>query len=244
MWARTLSRPRCAIPITTSCAPPSAPSSIASSSIGTSASRPSIENCFWPMNARRRYVSNASTCARRSEQLAALLGVERPAEAARLDRLAEPDALRVVRDVLDLVRDRARVDLAQAREGLEQRLARDVQPEHARGDPRLELGRQRRAEALGSSSAGSPGGSEPSGSRRASEVAVRADTPSRATSRRRRRRRRSTSTAPRLPRARARAARSSTSGRRRRGLGGRRSGAGGGRRPRPARRRCRPSAAR
>ena len=43
-----------------------APSSTASSSIGTSASRPSIENCFWPMNARRRYVSNASTWARRS----------------------------------------------------------------------------------------------------------------------------------------------------------------------------------
>ena len=59
--------------------------------------------------------------------------------AARLDRLAEPDALRVVGDVLDLVGDRARVDLAQARQRVEQRLARDVEPEQLRGDPRLEL---------------------------------------------------------------------------------------------------------
>ena len=68
-------------------------------------------------------------------------------EAAGLDRLAQPDPLGVIRDVLDLVRAGAHVDLAQPRERLEQRLARDREPEEPRGDPRLELRRQRRMEA-------------------------------------------------------------------------------------------------
>ncbi len=52
----------------------------------------------------------------------------------------------MVGDVLDLVRDRARVDLAQPRQHVEQRLAGNVEPEQLRGDPRLQLGGERRAE--------------------------------------------------------------------------------------------------
>ena len=47
-WAMKASRPRWAIPITTSFAPSAATSSITSSVIGTSASMPSIEKVFWP----------------------------------------------------------------------------------------------------------------------------------------------------------------------------------------------------
>ena len=147
MWTSALSRPRWAIPMTTSCAPASAPSSIASSSIGTSTSIPSSENCFCPRNERRRYCSNPSTCVRRRRSADALLGLEVDAKAARLDRLAEPDALGVVGDVLDLVGTRARVDLAEARERLEQRVTRHGQPEQARGYPGLDIGGQRRNEA-------------------------------------------------------------------------------------------------
>ena len=63
--------------------------------------------------------------------------------------MAEPDALGIVRDVLDLVRDRPHVDVAQVRERLPQRLALDVQAEDARRDPPLELGVERRDEDLG-----------------------------------------------------------------------------------------------
>ena len=80
------------------------------------------------------------------EQLLALLGAELLPEAARLDRLPEPDALGVVGDVLDLVGDRAGVDLAQPGQDVEQRLAGDVEAEQLRGDARLELRRQRRPE--------------------------------------------------------------------------------------------------
>ena len=145
MCTRALRRPRWAIPTTTSCAPASAPSSIASSSIGIRASRPSRENCFCPRNDRRRYCSKPSTC-ETTEQPDALLGLELHAEAPGLDRLAEPDALGVVGDVLDLVRARAHVDLAQPRQGLEQGLARDVEPQDVRGDARLELRGERRHE--------------------------------------------------------------------------------------------------
>ena len=48
LWASTFSRPRWAMPSTTSRAPAAAASWIISSSIGTVMSRPSIENCFWP----------------------------------------------------------------------------------------------------------------------------------------------------------------------------------------------------
>ena len=76
-----------------------------------------------------------------------LVRLERLPEAAGLDRLAQPDALGVIRDVLDLVGDRAGVDLTQERERLEQRLSADVEAEQRGGDPGLELGGQRRHEA-------------------------------------------------------------------------------------------------
>ena len=56
------------------------------------------------------------------EQLLLLLGAERPAVLARLDRLAKPDPALVVGDVLDLVGDRAGVGLAQDRQGVGERL--------------------------------------------------------------------------------------------------------------------------
>ena len=80
------------------------------------------------------------------QQCAALVRRKLGAEAARLDGLPQPDALGVIRDVLDLVRDRPGVDLAQARERVEQRLSRHREPEQAGRDPRLQLRRQRRLE--------------------------------------------------------------------------------------------------
>ena len=74
----------------------------------------------------------------------ALLRLSGSPVAAGLDRLPKPDALGVVGQVLDLVGDRAAVDVAQRRQRLEQRLARDVDAEQLRRDPRLELRRQRR----------------------------------------------------------------------------------------------------
>ena len=77
------------------------------------------------------------------QERAPLLGIERLPEAPRLDRLAQPDALGMVGDVLDLVRDRARVDGLQLRQRVGQRLALDVETEDGGGDARLQLGRQR-----------------------------------------------------------------------------------------------------
>ena len=81
------------------------------------------------------------------QQLLALLRVEIGPEPPRLDGLAQPHPLRVVGDVLDLVRDRARVDLAQRRQRLEQGLAGHREPKQARRDARLQLVRQRRLQA-------------------------------------------------------------------------------------------------
>ena len=78
-----------------------------------------------------------------AEECAPLLGLQGLAEAARLDRLAQPDTLGVVGDVLDLVGDRPRVDLAQERQRVGQRLALDVETEHRGRNARLELRRQR-----------------------------------------------------------------------------------------------------
>ena len=53
---------------------------------------------------------------------------------ARLDGLAQPYALLVVGDVLDLVGDRARVGLAQLRERVGEGVARHRHPQHRRRD--------------------------------------------------------------------------------------------------------------
>jgi hypothetical protein len=50
----------------------------------------------------------------------------------------------MVRDVLDLVRDRPGVDLPKPWQGLEERLARDGQPEQPSGNARLQLVGERR----------------------------------------------------------------------------------------------------
>jgi hypothetical protein len=89
-----------------------------------------------------------SLCLRQPRQERALLvRRQRRAVAAGLDRLPQPDALVVVRDVLDLVREVAAVGRLELRERLRQRGRRDVEPQHRCGDARLELGRQRRLEA-------------------------------------------------------------------------------------------------
>ena len=51
-----------------------------------------------------------------AQELALLVGRELYPVPARLDGPPEPDALGVIRDVLDLVGDRAAVDIAQARQ--------------------------------------------------------------------------------------------------------------------------------
>ena len=61
-----------------------------------------------------------------AEQRLLLLGRERLPIPAGLDRLAEPDALLVIREVLELVGDRAAVRLAELRQNVRERLARDV----------------------------------------------------------------------------------------------------------------------
>ena len=71
---------------------------------------------------------------------------ERLPEPPRLDRLAQPDALGVVGDVLDLVGDRAAVDLAQPRQRLEETVPLNIEPEQPGGYPRLQLRGERRYE--------------------------------------------------------------------------------------------------
>ena len=78
------------------------------------------------------------------EQPHPLVGGQGLPVAPGFDRLPEPDALGVVGHVLDLVGDRAAVDLAQSGQRLEQRLARNVDAEQLRRDSCLQLRRQRR----------------------------------------------------------------------------------------------------
>ena len=55
----------------------------------------------------------------------------------------------MIGDVLDLVRNRSGVGLAEIRQRVRQRLARHVHAQDGRGDPRLQLRRQLRDQALG-----------------------------------------------------------------------------------------------
>ena len=115
------------------------------------------------------------------EATAVVVGESRP-ETTRLDRLPKPDALGVIRDVLDLVGDRARVDLLEVRERLEQRALRArrdgaVGPECVSGAPAS-------AEAPDASRRAPGRPSAPSRADRAGRSGGRASgTPSRATSR-------------------------------------------------------------
>ena len=71
------------------------------------------------------------------EDVAPLVGRQRLRVGAGLDGLAQPEALAVAREVLDLVRDRPRVGLAQARQRVGERLARHEEVER-RGRDALE----------------------------------------------------------------------------------------------------------
>ena len=82
------------------------------------------------------------------EEPSALFAAQRLAVAAGLDRMAEPDAFLVVRDVLDLIRDRPAVDLAELRQDVGERLALDPDAQHRCRNAGLELRRQRRLEQL------------------------------------------------------------------------------------------------
>ncbi len=77
-----------------------------------------------------------------------LLVGERLAVAAGLDRLAEPDALLEIGDVLDLVRDRLAIRLLQPGQRVRERVSLDVCPQQPRRDARLQLRRQLRVHAL------------------------------------------------------------------------------------------------
>ena len=82
-----------------------------------------------------------------AEERSLLVGLERLAVAPRLDRLAQPHALLVVAEMLDLVRDRPAVGLGELRQHVGERLAGHMHPQDRCGDPRLQLGRQLRLEA-------------------------------------------------------------------------------------------------
>ena len=118
MLASTLSRPRCAMPITASSRPASAASLITASSSGISDSPPSRENRRWPTYLVCRNVSNAS----------ATFSLDRmricsswPARARRhLDVRLDPLALFRVLDVHVLDADGAAVRVAQHAEDLAQ----------------------------------------------------------------------------------------------------------------------------
>ena len=77
-----------------------------------------------------------------AQQRDLLLGPERLAVGAGLDLLAQPDALAVRGDVLDLVGDRAAVGLAQVRDDVGQRLAGHADAQDRGRDLGHDLGRQ------------------------------------------------------------------------------------------------------
>ena len=81
------------------------------------------------------------------EESLLLIGAERRAVATRLDRLAQPDALLMVGQVLELVRDRPAVGLGEPGQHVGERAAGDGDAQDGGGDTRLELGRQLRLEA-------------------------------------------------------------------------------------------------
>jgi hypothetical protein len=73
---------------------------------------------------------------------------ERRPVPAGLDGLAQPDALLMVRDVLDLVGDRSAVGLPETGQDVGQRLALNADAEDGRRNARLQLGRELRDEQL------------------------------------------------------------------------------------------------
>ena len=88
-----------------------------------------------------------STSQSRRKSPLLLVGAERRAVAARLDRLPQPDALLMIGQVLELVRDRPAIGLGETGQHVGERAAGDGDAQDGGGDARLELGRQLRLEA-------------------------------------------------------------------------------------------------
>ena len=145
--ASTFSRPRCAIPITTSCAPADGGELERLVEHRDQDVEPLERELLLAEERAAQVALHALDLAEPGVEPALLLGVERRPEAPRLDRLAQPDALLVVADVLDLVADRAAVGLLEARQRLGERLAGDVDAQDRGRDARLQLGRQLRLES-------------------------------------------------------------------------------------------------
>ena len=82
------------------------------------------------------------------EQAELFVRGQRLAVAARLDGEAQPDALLVLGEVLDLEGHRSAVGLLKVRQSLGERLAGNVDAEQRRGDARLQLRRERRLETV------------------------------------------------------------------------------------------------
>ena len=120
--------------MTTSPMPSSATRLMSVSSIGTSASSPSSENVFCPRNAARWYRSMASTLVRRSRRRSRSSTVSAGRYLPELDVLAQPHALLVARDVLDLEGDGAAVRRAEIREHLGEVATGDVDAQQVGGD--------------------------------------------------------------------------------------------------------------
>jgi hypothetical protein len=140
-------RPRWAMPMTTSRPPCAAESWIISSSIGHRHVQ-ALDGEL--LLAEVGLVHEALEGVDLHEALEQRLGLvvrERGAERPGLDALAQPGALAVRGDVLDLVGDRAAVRLAQVRQRVGERRARDVHPQDLGRDLRHEL--RREAEGLG-----------------------------------------------------------------------------------------------
>ena len=144
MCARTLSRPRWAIPI----------DDLVRAMLGSDLDRlvehrhHDVETfdreLLLPQECALEVVLEAFDLGQPLEQETSFVGGERLPVAAGLDRLPEPDSLLVVRDVLDLVGDRPAVDLAQLRQDVGEGLALDADAKHGSRNLLLELGRQLR----------------------------------------------------------------------------------------------------
>ena len=147
LWARTLSRPRWAMPMTTSCAP----SRVGHLEDLVEHRHDGVE----PLDREHLLAEvgllevalEAEHLDQAVEQPLLLLGLERLAVPAGLDHVPQPHPLLVRGEVLDLVRDRPAVGLAHPGQDLEQRLALDADAEDLRRDLRHQLGGQ--VEVLG-----------------------------------------------------------------------------------------------
>ena len=91
------------MPITTCRAPARAPRAIASSSIGTSASVPSIENRLTPTYARAEEALEPVDLGEALEQRVLLVAAQRLRGRARLDRRRNQSSLGLVAEMLELV---------------------------------------------------------------------------------------------------------------------------------------------